>query len=218
MNWSRPFRFVTCLLLPPALAVGLLAQEPATEELKRKAAEVERLKADLERAQKELQKLGEENQKLRSEKARLIASPPPPPAPKPSRPLADVAPIKADDLMEVRDLVLYYQADAALADARFKKQTFRVKGRIENFGLKMFTRNYDLLLETPDKQLRAACNFIYADHYHAVLTRGHGQILMAISGKGEAQLTRLGEEVVIRGRCEGLVDGRVQLGRCELLK
>ena len=197
--------------LPPAIQkkYGL---DPKDAELRRKAEEVDRLKAELDRAQSELKRLKQDNERLRTERAQMVPAPAPA---KPSKPLVEVPPVKSDDVVDVRDLVLYYKADAAAADARFKKKTFRITGTVERFNPKMFLRKYDVILESPDKAIKVAGNFDYADNFNAVVTQKRGQNLVALVGRnGEMDLMKAGDVIILKGTCQGLSDSFVDFSGC----
>lgn len=201
--------------LPPAIQKkhGL---DPQGAELRRKAEEVERLKNELSRAQTELKQLKQDNERLRTERAQMVPAPAPA---KPSKPLVEVPPVKRDDVVDVRDLVLYYKTDPAAADARFKKKTFRITGTVERFNAKMFLRKYDVVLESPEKAIKVTGSFDYADNFNAVFTKERGQSLVALVGpNGEMNLMKVNDAVTLRGTCQGLSGPYVDFSGCEVIR
>jgi multidrug efflux pump subunit AcrA (membrane-fusion protein) len=223
------------LLLSAALLAGLslpfaarvraqATPDTRQEELRRKQAEVEKLQDELSRAQKELDRLKQENQQLRREKteaqstAATATAAAEALAPKPSRPLANVPPVGPSEVVESRDLALYFKADPAGAAERFAGKTFRVRGPIEAFSPKLFRRDYEVLLESPDRQVKAAFGFKYAPDFTAVITKNHGQHLVAkTAGGGERQLLAAGDVITIQARCDGFSDNRVEFSRCQVV-
>jgi len=218
------------------------------QELKRKADEVERLKQELARREQELRQLKQESEKLRrdTEQSRaketeeesrqdavirklkeenerlareLKPTPiPAPPVAKPSRPIEHVPEVQAGDVMDARDLVHYYQTDAAGADRRFRKKTFQIRGVVEKFEPKMFVRLYDVLLESPEKSTGIVCKFSYADGWNAVYTKEHGRVLVAKERQSEIRLLKTGDSVTLRVRCEGLKGSDLEFSRCEFVR
>lgn len=188
------------------------------EEHRRKAAAVEKLKDELSRAQKELERLQKENEQLRREKSQAGPGAPAV-APKPSRPLVELPVIDEHAVVNARDLALYYEADPAAADQRFKNKRFRITGTVEGFNPKLFAQQYEVYLEAPDKQTKIACGFRYREDYTAVVTRRRGQELAARNERGgEGLLLKVGDVVTVQGRCKGLSEGAVELAGCEVVR
>jgi hypothetical protein len=210
-----PFALTICAL---ALAPVTTAQTATDAELKRKAEEVERLKRELERAQSELKSLSEENQRLRNENSARAKAAPARVVENPSQPMDALPPLKPDTVVDARDLVLYFQANPSAAEQRFKKQTFRIKGTIDGFEPKMFLRKYEVLLESPDRQMKVVCRFGYAPEYDAVIAKRKGNVLVARTDGKELQLLEGGREVIIQGRCEGFQDSHLEFSRCEVVR
>jgi hypothetical protein len=210
------------------------------EEFRRKADEVQKLKQDLARRESELKRLREENDRLhrdaeqrrareaadlarrnaeletlKEENQRLARERKPIP---PSPPLETLPELQADAVVEARDIVLYYRADLAAAEQRFKKRTFRIRGAIERFEPRMFMRRYDVLLESPDKSVSVVCKFTYAEGWTAVYTKDRGRDLVAKEGPSETRLMKAGDTVTLRARCEGLKGSELEFSRCEQVR
>src|SRR6266540_2530326 len=195
--------------------------EKLKQELARREQELKQIKEDNERLRRnplkgereeehrqreaELQKLKAENAKLRSEQSRAaITSDAPPLAEKPSRPLAELPPLTASDVVDAKDLVLYYKSHAVAADQRFRKKTFLIKGVADKFEAVRFMRRFEVLLDSPDNSIRVVCKFAYANKWNAVYTKERGRSLVAKEGPSELKLLKIGDVVNTRGRCEGM--------------
>jgi len=186
-------------------------------EIKRKADEVEKLRQELARREAEVRKLKDENERLTREPD-PAAPTPPRVVEKPPTPIEQLPEVKAGDVIDARDVVLYYETDAAAADRRFRKKTFQIKGVVEKFEPKMFARLYDVLLESPKKSVGVVCKFSYADRWNAVYTKEHGRVLVAKERQSETRLLKTGDAVTIRARCEGLKGSDLEFSRCELVR
>ena len=192
-------------------------------ELRRKTEEVERLKEALSRAQSDLKKTQEDNERLRKEQstppaaARAVV---PAPAPrKPVTPMATLPPLRSGEVVEADDLIGHFQANPAAAAQRYQKKVFRVKGQVAHFGVKVMTRNYDVVFESPEKTVTPVFNFNYIDKWATVYTKQSGRALVGrTSGRTETTLLQLGDSVVIRGQCGGLKDGEIVFSNCEVAK
>ena len=209
--------FATALFLFQS-PLPLSAADDQETELKRKAAEVERLKRELEKSQTELQRLREDNERLRRQKAAAPAAVEA--VPEPSKPLATLPTLQPEEVVDARDLVLYYKADPAGADARFRNKTFRIQGIVQGFSTKLFIRDYEVLLDSPDRQIKVVCSFHYVDRYQAVFTTRRGQELSARLGESKSltPLLKVGDQLIIQGRCGGLRESYLEFTRCETVK
>jgi hypothetical protein len=196
--------------------LGQLKQEG--EKLRRDTAQ--RLSKEAEertRQDTELQRLKEENERLAREVKPATPIPEPAVA-KPSRSIEQLPEVKDGDVMDARDLVLYYQTDAAGADRRFRKKTFQIKGVVDKFEPRMFVRLYDVLLQSPEKSVGVVCKFSYADRWNAVYTKDRGRLLVAKDKRSEDRLLEVGDSVTIRARCEGLKGSDLVFSHCELVR
>jgi hypothetical protein len=208
---------LTCL----TCFTGFSALAQQEDELKRKAAEVERLKQELERAQQELKTMKSENDRLRSEKAQAVTAAKQAGVAvpiKPVKPLADVPPVSPTETLDARDVALYYQSDAATAAQRFTRQTFRVKGTVDGFETVMFQSKYRVLLETADKSVKVICTFSNPDGVNAVVPRGHGTSLVAVTSRGERPMMKTQEVITVQGRCLGLDGSVLHFDHCQVVK
>jgi hypothetical protein len=200
---SIPRLLLALLLLGAATRA---AESPAAEDaIRRQAAEVERLRDELRRAEAELQRL--QPTSLPTPAAAAPGAPPP----------APLAP--AGELVAVRDLVLQYQADAAAADAHYRRQVVRIRGEIVRFDPRTFQRAYDVQLASPAPDLDITCGFAYAPEHRAVFTRSMGRDLVArISEQQEVRLLRVGEVLTVEGRCQGWKKGVLHFSGCRIVR
>jgi hypothetical protein len=217
-------------------------------EMRRKADEVETLKQELARREKELKQLQQDNEKLRRESAAKAAQEGDDAlrreaeikklkeenerlgreqkqavaaavvAAAPSKPLDEVPPVNPTEVIEAKDLALYYKADPSAADQRFRKKIFRIRGVVDRFWPWPFVRRYDVGLESLEREIGLVCKFHYRDEWKAVYASDRGRVLMARLPGAERPLMKAGETVTIQGRCEGR-DGRdVIFSGCALIQ
>ncbi len=222
MSIRRFSTWVCCcgLLLGAVRPLAAAADDRDKEtELRRKTEEVERLKEALSRAQSDLKKTQEDNERLRKEQSKAHAAAPAPAPRKPVTPMATLAPLRAAEVVDADDLIGHFQANPTVAAQRYEKKVFRVKGRIARFSVKVMTRNYDVVFESPEKAVIPVFNFNYVDKWVTVYTKQSGQALVGrTSGRTETTLLQLGEPVVIQGKCGGLKDGEIVFTNCEVVK
>jgi|ERR1044071_1854317 hypothetical protein len=185
------------------------------EELQRKEAELERLKGDLKDTKGENAKLKKQHEE---DAVKITAAP----AAKPvvthvSPPMASLPPFKPGETIDAMDLANYYRADANAADQRFRKQVLRVEGEISAFERLPFISDFWILLKTPDRDIRLACEMIPLEKYGSVFTIKHGSELVGqLSGRNRVPIAKVGDKVIIEGKCRGLSDTTVKLSGCEL--
>ncbi len=206
--------------------------EQAEKELQKVKADNERLRqenekkdrqqreTDQKKAQKELERLKKENERLRrqQELAPKSASPPAREL-KPVRPMSELPPLGKGAEVEADELAGHFAADPVAAAKRYDKQTFRVKGEVERFSTGLVTRNFSVLLASPDRGLTVKCRFNYIDQYRTVFTRQDARKLTArFEGGSEVDLLEVGQPVVIEGKCAGLKDGDIVFNGCRLVK
>ena len=207
-------------LLLAALAVGLvlplLAQDTVTvpksrlEELERKERELERLKGDVNKTRNE-------NARLKNQLQQAATNAPAAPVvARVSPPLESLPPLQTGAVVESADLANYYQSDPAAADRRFRNQHLTVRGEVVGFEKPLWRRDYRILLQGPDKASRVVCNFYPPDNMTAVFTSEHGTKLVGLVNQSRVPLARLGEQVRIKGLCQGWREGAVLISAGEL--
>jgi hypothetical protein len=221
-------RYIRSGLLAAALLAGIsrsvCAQDNVTisksrlEELERKEAELNKLKGDTN-------KTVDENARLKKQHeidAAKLAAPPISPAPAPvvvrAVPPVDSLPaISHDDVVESLDLSQYFHQDAASADQRFGKRSFKLRGEVIGFEKKLFARPYHLLLKSVDQTLKVDCEVNPPEKFNSVFPAKEGTELIAtLPGEKRGVLMKVGDTVVVSGQCTGLHDLRVHMSSCEL--
>ena len=121
-------------------------------------------------------------------------------------------------MVDAIDLANYYRTDAATADQRFRKRSFKLQGEIAAFERPPFLREYRILLNTADRELRIVCDFSAPEKYSAVLTIKNGSELVGqMAGRNRERIAKVGDTVVIRGQCRGLSSSAVKMIGCELM-
>ncbi len=206
--------------------------EQAEKELQKVKADNERLRqekekqdrqqqdADRKAQQKELDRLKKENERLRKQQVPAPTSASQPAREmKPVRPMGELPPLAKGAEVEADELVGHFAADPVAAAKRYDKQVFRVKGEVERFSTGLVTRNFTVLLASPDRAATVKCRFNYIDQYRTVFTRQDARKLTArFEGGGEVDLLEVGQPVVIEGKCAGLKDGDIVFSGCRLVR
>lgn len=131
-------------------------------------------------------------------------------------PISSLPPVAAGELVSAMDLASYFAADPAAAERRYRKATIKVRGEVSRIDKHMFQRTYDVTMKTPDHGPEVVCEITPDDGYDAIYSANHGTELIGKKGPSTQQLMRLGQTVVVEGRCKGLkgrlvvVSGRLQ--------
>src|SRR6266403_153977 len=209
------------LLFAMSAALSALAQDTVTipksrlEELQRKEAELDRLKGDLKATKGENLQLKKQHT---ADAAKISSAPPAQPVvTHVSPPMASLPPLAPGEIVDAMDLANYYRADPAAADNRFRKRVFRVQGEISAFERMPFLRDYQILLKTADREIRLVCDMNQPEQYDAMFTVKHGSELVGqASGRNRVPIAKVGDKVIIEGKCRGLSDAAVKLSGCEL--
>lgn len=207
------------------LSPAAFAQDTVTiprtrfEELERKEKELDKLKGELSTAKTETVRLKKEKDDAVAKVAAVIAA-----APAESvithvaPPMNTLPPLSKGALVDAMDLAGHYRADAAAADARYRKQIFKVKGEIIGFEKPMMTQNYHILLRGADRQMRVLCVVTPPEKYRAVFTTQGGTVLTGSVGNGgRLPIARIGQMATVEGRCRGLDGLVVELSGCEVV-
>ena len=75
---------------------------------------------------------------------------------------------------------------------------------------KMFVRKYDVILESPDRFVRVIAAFDYPNDYRTVFATEHGQKLVGKPAENkEVTMMRVGQTVVLQGKCKGARDTEI---------
>jgi hypothetical protein len=203
---------------------SIVAQETVTipkarlEELERKERELDRLKTELSAAKGETVRLKQEKDAAVAKAAAVTAPGSAQPVVTHAAPaMSTLPPVGKGDTVDALDLVEHFRADPTTASARYRGKTFKVKGEIASFDKPMMTRNYHVLLRGPDLQPRVLCVVAPPEKYVSVFTARNGTQLMAsLTGGARVPLMKIGDAVVIEGRCRGLDGALVEMGSCTI--
>lgn len=210
---------VGCLLPAASAQETVTISKARFEELERKEKELEKLKGDLSTAKVETARLKrEKDDAVAKAAAGVAASPNEPLITHVSPPLNSLPPLAKGETVNAMDLGNHYRTDAVAADARYRKKVFKVKGEIVGFDKPMISRNYHVLLRTPSRELRVLCTVTPPEKYRAVFTtQGGTQLTGSLPNGARVVLTKVGDTVVIEGRCAGLDGPMVEMSGCSLL-
>jgi hypothetical protein len=214
LRWNHAVRTGTLFAALSGALISVCAADSAPtgdQDLRRKTQEVERLQQELERAQKDLRRLEQENEKLRQQ--------PPTTVPLPSVEVTQLPPLQKGETADVRDLVAQFHSDPDAAGRRYDRQRFQVKGTIEAFELVLFESRYRVRLTSPTPEYQVTCGFYYGNRYQSVFRRHEGKELVGrIDDRAVQPILRVGQPVVIRGKCTGLKAGEIRFTGCELVR
>jgi len=227
---------LTCALVAVVSPLGLLADDTVTipksrlQELERKEAELQKLKGGLVSTNPTVPAAQPPAAPPGANQNRQVENPPPSPSPQaPSSPtsrpaLAPISPIvslpslRAGEVVEASDLALHYLANPAVADTRYLKHTVEVRGEIERFQKSLPTRNYRIVLYTPDRRIMVVCTITPPETFKAVFTVRNGSELVGLTpAEIRVPIAKVGQTVTIRGSCAGLGDGVVKITGAALL-
>jgi hypothetical protein len=234
------------LLLTLVIGIPALRAEEDTvtipksrlEELERKAAELDSLQRELKQSRAEQEKLRQAKEETdrkaaeqikaaaaakaeaekRAEDARAVAAAAQSGATAYAAPLIEsLPPLKPGKPVSSMDLLAHYAADPVAAGVRYGKGRITVEGEIVGFGKPPFIRPYELLLKTGDSAKRVVCGIEPPSEYKGVYPSKSGTVLVGITTRGDkVTLLRVGQPVVIEGRCRGLHGPNVTLDGCIL--
>lgn len=210
--------WILCGSGPLALAQDTITiPKSRLEELERKEAELEKLKGLSPKSQVAIPNLktNQQDQAVpQTSPAHTAVTSSRPPGSQPQLPAA-LPPLENGALVSATDLAAHYRANAATADQRYRKRTFKVQGEIVGFEKPLLVRNYVILLKTTEPQTRIICDFYPSENFKAVFTANNGMELVGLLPDSRVPLAKVGDNVIIEGRCKGLSNGGVKLTRCE---
>jgi hypothetical protein len=221
----KTMRFSLSQLLAIGLLLGGLAQGAETSEMvtipKARLEELEQKERELARLTGQLTKTRNENQQLKKQREEAVKASSVEPLKQPlkshdSPPLASLAPVDADAVIESMDLANYFQLDKASADQRFRRRKFIVSGDIVAFEKPLARRNYRVLLQVPEGGPRVICDLPPPEKASAVFTVDHGSQIVAAYGEQRVPLAKVGQKAKIKGECHGLSDGTIMIYASEL--
>lgn len=220
------------LAVAPATAADDTVTIPRSklEELERKAAELDKLQKELNRSEAEKARIRKEKEKAETEKRQLqqakedaetraaqaVAAAAPAPAYVPP-PLVSLAPLKAGEVVEAKELPGHYLADPRAAAERYEKERLAVRSEVAGFSKPMFVRPYKFLLKTADPGRRVVCALYPPEQYKAVYAAKNGTVLVGLTTReAEVPLFKVGQTVVVEGSCRGADAEGVHLSSCGL--
>jgi hypothetical protein len=216
-------RFDPRLVIGVGFALFAVGQETVTipksrlEELERKEAELEKLKGSVARPQPTFENPTTQKQdEATPANSSQTKDSTPAPAVIEAPSFASLPALEKENVVSATDLAAHYKANAAQADGRYRKRTFRVQGEIVGFEKPMLVRNYDILLKTAEPQTRIMCDFYPPENFKAVYTINGGTVLVGTLPDTRVPMAKVGDIVVIEGRCKGLSGGGVKLTNCEM--
>ena len=204
-----------------------LRQRYQAEARQQKEAEIQKLKQDLARAEAEAAKLNQTEAQPKNEPTPPAAAPvkssdsttPRGRTPGPAKPAGDLTPLKRDEIVDAADLVQQFKTDSSAAEQRCQKKTFGVKGVIARFEAKLFRRQYEVILESPEKFMRVVLRFDYPDDFKSIYTIQKGQKLVGRPAENkEVTLMTVGDAVVFQGKCKGLRDAEIVFTGCKRVR
>jgi hypothetical protein len=182
--------------------------------------EREKLEREKKADEKELDRLKKENEQLRKEQQSAVeAASKPARELKPAPPVGNMPPLTKDTVVEAEVLVAQFLAEPAAAAARYNDQVFRVTGEPERFSAKVFVRDFDVLLLSPDRNVMLKCSFNYIEKsWSSVFTEQSGRKLTARYPSGRKELlAETGQRITILGRCQGLKKDELGFDRCQFV-
>lgn len=185
------------------------------EELERKEAELEKLKGAKPQPAIENSAAKKPNEAA-PQNLPQVAAPTPAAAPYEAPSIAALTPLEKDSVVSAADLAAHYGANPTMADERYRKHTFKVQGEIVGFEKPMMVRNYNILLKTAEPLTRVICDFYPPENFKAVYTINNGTGLIGTLPDTRVPIAKVGDHVIIEGRCKGLTGGGVKLTNCEL--
>ena len=231
--WLIP---LALLMTAPVPATG--AEQTVTipksrlQELERKEAELEKLKGELNTAQGQKQELEREKARLQGEQAQLkkdkaaaeakaaataAAAKAEPVIQRDTPPMTTLPPLQKGEVVDAMDLMNHYRADAPAAGKRYGARSIRVQGEVVAFEKPMFFSYYVIYLKTTERNWKVECRVYPPEVYPATFTaKGGDEIVGSTSSGARTTLAKVGQKVVLEGRCNGLRDHTVTLSGCTL--
>jgi multidrug efflux pump subunit AcrA (membrane-fusion protein) len=238
MNTRKSLWLIPLVLIMAAPVLPLRAAEMVTipksrlEELERKEAELEKFKAELNQTQSEKQRLESERARLQGEQeqlkkdkaaaeAKAVAAAKTARAeaviPRDTPPMTTLPPLQKGEIVDAMDLMNHYRADAPAAEKRYGAQAIRVQGEVTGFEKPMFLSYYEVYLKTTDPNWNVMCRVYPPEMYSAVFTAKGGEgIIGSTSAGARTTLAKVGQIIVVEGRCNGLHSQTVTLSSCAL--
>ena len=204
------------------------------QELENKEAQLEKLKMELGKAHAEREQLVGEQQHLKAEAEQLkqaktkaeakaaavsAAAKVEPIIPHNTPPMDSLPAFQKGQVVDAMDLMNHYRTNAAMAKGRYEGHLVRVEGEVEGIEKPMFVRPYVIRFKTTERTWTVSCRVFPPDIYSAVFTANKGEEIVGSTKAGtRTTLARVGQRVLVEGRCTGLSGEEVALNGCTLLK
>lgn len=206
-------------MLPAAARETVTIPRARFEELERKEKELERLKSELSAAKGETVRLKQEKDEAVARAAAIAATAAVEPTiTHEAPPMNTLPPLGKGETVDALDLGAHYRADAAAANTRYRGKVFKVKGQIVGFDKPLLSQDFHVALRTPDRQMRVLCVVTPAAKYVGTFTaRGGTELMGALTGGTRVPIAKLGDVILVEGRCRGLDGQIVELRGCSLL-
>ncbi len=175
--------------------------------LRSKVAELEKLRGELHQTRDESKALQKTTEQYRQNLAALGGEATPE---KPVAPAAGLPALKKGDLVDAADLAAHFKQDLGTAEARYRKQAFRLEGVVDRLDKDLFVSAYHALLRIPGKSVRVVCVIKPPEVYSKVYATRSGERMVAEGERlGKVTLMQAGDKVVFEGRCSGMSDNTV---------
>ena len=122
-------------------------------------------------------------------------------------------------MVEVSELVAQFVHEPEAAAQRYRGQVLRIQGEVARFQPGLFNKNYEVLLVTPARDLMVKCHFSYLDQYDSVYTTQEGRLLVGHrNGYQDHPLLKIGDAILLQGRCKGAKSGVITFAGCALTR
>jgi hypothetical protein len=236
MNALNSFRMSPLSLLAVAMLTWpVRAEEMVTipksrlQELERKELEWEKLKRDLGKAQAVEKRLTEEQQRLKDETEKLRAARKAAEAAAAAAvkveaviqhntpPISSMPLLQKGEIVDAMDLMNHYRADEPAAERRYGAHPILVQGEVMGFDKPMFVSEYVIYLKTTERNWKVMCRVSPPEKYSATFTVKGGEEIVGVTSAGaRTTMAKVGQTVVVGGRCNGLRDQLVKLSGCTL--
>lgn len=189
-------------------------------ELEKKAARADKLAIDLEKAQREISRLKGEI----AAPSKFFSTPILPPQVEqslqklpPTRPLAELPPLTKGEVVLASDLLHHYAMDPAAANQRYRKKSLKLKGIITDLDKPLLMSPYRVIFRVPASPLKIICDVRSPEQFKKVYVSPDRERVVGETYSGRATLAKVGEEIIVQGRCAGLKDGVVAFDYSEKL-
>lgn len=124
--------------------------------------------------------------------------------------MAQLAPIADGELVNAVDLMNHYRQDPVAADQRYRKRRFKIQGEVLRLERPLLVSHYVILIRMEDARDRFVCEVDQPEQFKTTFTVKNGEEMVGTLPNGaRVPLVKLGQTVVLEGRCKGLKDGGI---------